>query len=288
MINIDRISNYFINSFSIDLEPGTLAPSHNLEQVRIFRYYRLPYTVHVLSFQLECQPGESCVSICTTDPCSNNGTCIQRDAGFTCVCMGDFTGDTCETRIESADTTTATVTDATTTSNNITDATTTSNNATDSTTTSNSNNSKLKRRMVGAMCGSIITFVIISIIIISIIIITVLLRRRRMAKSSIGKSLRSMLINHLFIQSFAGWLSNCKMQMSRLQCIIRPMQSSRLSLCGHYCLCTYLHFVFDNQLAKLCSVPQGFHASSCMKPCYSNFPPQVFIYYKGRGNPPNK
>ena len=190
MIDIDPITNDFIDSFSIDLEPGTLAPGLDLERANVDGIFRLASTV--LSFQLECQPGfigESCVSICTTDSCSNNGTCIQSDAGFTCVCMGDFTGDTCETRIESADTTTATVTDATTTSNNVTDATTTSNNATDSTTTSNSNNSKLKRRMVGAMCGSIITFVIISIIIISIIIITVLLRRRRMAKSSIGKSL---------------------------------------------------------------------------------------------------
>ena len=41
--------------------------------------------------------------ICTTDPCSNNGTCIQSDTGFTCVCMGDFTGDTCETRIDNCE-----------------------------------------------------------------------------------------------------------------------------------------------------------------------------------------
>ena len=172
MIDIDRISNDFIDSFSIDLEPGTLAPGLNLERANVDGIFRSASTI--LSFQLECQPGfigESCVSICTTDSCSNNRTCIQSDIGFTCVCMGDFTGDTCETRIKSADTTTATVTDATTTSNNVTDATTTSNNVTDATTnvtvattTSSSNNSK--RVLIGAVCGSITTFIIISIIII--------------------------------------------------------------------------------------------------------------------------
>ena len=162
MIDIERITNDFIDSFSIDLEPGTLAPGLNLERANVDGIFRSASTI--LSFQLECQPGfigESCVSICTTDPCSNNGTCIQNDTGFTCVCTGDFTGDTCETRIESADTTTATVTDATT--------------------TSNSNNSK--RVLIGAVGGSIITFIIIGII-----IITVVLRMRRiMAKSPIGK-----------------------------------------------------------------------------------------------------
>ena len=55
-----------------------------------------------LSFEVECLPGfvgETCVSICSTDPCSNNGTCLQSASGFTCTCVGDFTGETCETRI---------------------------------------------------------------------------------------------------------------------------------------------------------------------------------------------
>ena len=220
MIDINLNSNNdFIDSFSIDLEPGTLAPGLDLEQVPIngiFGYgiiiiFRSVSTV--LSFQLECQPGfigESCVSICTTDPCSNNGTCIQSDIGFTCVCMGDFTGDTCETRIKSTGTTTATVTDSTTTSNNVTDATTTSNNVTDATTTSNnvlevtttssnSNNSKLKRVFIGAVGGSIITFVIINII-----IITVLLRWRNMAKSSIGNYLHNYVGTSRLLLLFFG------------------------------------------------------------------------------------
>ena len=29
----------------------------------------------------------------------NNGTCLQSVSGFTCACRGDFTGETCETRI---------------------------------------------------------------------------------------------------------------------------------------------------------------------------------------------
>ena len=37
--------------------------------------------------------------VCSTDPCSNNGTCLQSVSGFTCACRGNFTGETCETRI---------------------------------------------------------------------------------------------------------------------------------------------------------------------------------------------
>ena len=62
----------------------------------------------MLRIGVECQPGfigESCVPIdtCTTDSCSNNGTCIQSYTGFTCVCTCDFTGDTCETRIDNCE-----------------------------------------------------------------------------------------------------------------------------------------------------------------------------------------
>ena len=38
-----------------------------------------------LSFEVECSPGfagESCVPDCSTDPCSNNGTCLQSVSGF--------------------------------------------------------------------------------------------------------------------------------------------------------------------------------------------------------------
>ena len=108
MIDRDNPSNSatdeLIESFSINLEPERLTPGLNLESVNVSGRFGLASTV--LSFQLECQPGfigESCVEICTTDPCSNNGTCIQSDTGFTCVCMGDFTGDTCETRIDNCE-----------------------------------------------------------------------------------------------------------------------------------------------------------------------------------------
>ena len=94
--------NELTDSFALDIEPDTLAANSDtpllVNGIGVFGFAFV-----ALSFQLECQPGfigGNCVSICTTDPCSNNGICIQSDTSFTCVCTGDFTGDTCETRID--------------------------------------------------------------------------------------------------------------------------------------------------------------------------------------------
>ena len=37
-------------------------------------------------------PGE-----CKTQPCKNGGTCIPKESGFSCNCLGNFTGSVCET-----------------------------------------------------------------------------------------------------------------------------------------------------------------------------------------------
>ena len=213
-----------IESFSIDLEPGRLAPGLNLESVIVSGRFGLASTV--LSFQLECQPGfigESCMDICTTDPCSNNRTCIQSDTGFTCVCMGDFTGDTCETRIDNCEgvdcnsgtcvdgvemftcqcdsgysgdlcevpTTTsssAATADITTTSRSTATADTTPTSSStaiaDTTTTSSSSSSVL----AGAVGGSVVfIIIIIAIIIIVVSLVFVFLRQRVIPSSTKGK-----------------------------------------------------------------------------------------------------
>lgn len=41
------------------------------------------------------------VDLCYSTPCTNGGTCVRREAGYTCVCSDDFTGVNCETRIDS-------------------------------------------------------------------------------------------------------------------------------------------------------------------------------------------
>ena len=60
-----------------------------------------------LSFQLECLPGffgEECLNstvICDTSPCDNGGVCSPDVTnGFTCTCVGDFTGRSCDVTID--------------------------------------------------------------------------------------------------------------------------------------------------------------------------------------------
>ena len=89
-----------VDSFAIDMAAETYVPGTS-QLVNVAGTFQLASTV--LRIGVECQPGfigESCVPI---DSCSNNGICIQNDTGFTCVCMCDFTGDTCETRIDNCE-----------------------------------------------------------------------------------------------------------------------------------------------------------------------------------------
>ena len=34
------------------------------------------------------------VNLCYSDPCGNNGQCLQREGGYTCNCLSQFTGKT--------------------------------------------------------------------------------------------------------------------------------------------------------------------------------------------------
>ena len=101
----DTTQSEFMDSFAIDLAAETYVAGTS-QLVNVTGTFQLASTV--LRIGVECQPGfigESCVPIntCTTDSCSNNGICIQNDTGFTCVCMCDFTGDTCETNLGPAE-----------------------------------------------------------------------------------------------------------------------------------------------------------------------------------------
>ncbi|XP_063379045.1 protocadherin-like wing polarity protein stan [Cydia fagiglandana] len=42
------------------------------------------------------------VDLCYSSPCTNNGTCIRREGGYTCVCAPGFTGVNCETVLTKA------------------------------------------------------------------------------------------------------------------------------------------------------------------------------------------
>ena len=60
-----------------------------------------------LSFELECLPGfsgEECLDstlICDPSPCDNGGVCSpDATTGFTCTCVGDFTGRSCDMTID--------------------------------------------------------------------------------------------------------------------------------------------------------------------------------------------
>ena len=106
MIDYDVTTRFeFIDSFAIDMAAETYVAGTS-QLVNVTGTFQLASTV--LRIGVECRPGfigESCVPIdtCTTDSCSNNGICIQNDTGFTCVCMCDFTGNTCETRIDNCE-----------------------------------------------------------------------------------------------------------------------------------------------------------------------------------------
>ena len=102
MVDIDpSLPHELVDAFFMDIEPSLVAAGGGMTEVishtGIFEIANIE-----LSFEVECLPGfagESCVPVCSTDPCSNNGTCLQSVSGFTCACRGDFTGETCETTI---------------------------------------------------------------------------------------------------------------------------------------------------------------------------------------------
>ena len=91
----------FIESFAIDINPIGLLAGEVTEAMIFTGLFGFANTT--LSFEVDCLPGfvgEFCVPDCSTDPCSNNGTCRQNVSGIACECRGDFTGETCETMID--------------------------------------------------------------------------------------------------------------------------------------------------------------------------------------------
>ena len=91
----------FIESFAIDINQIGLLAGEVTEAMIFTGIFGFANTT--LSFEMECLPGfvgEFCVPDCSTDPCSNNGTCLQSVSGIICECRGDFTGETCETMID--------------------------------------------------------------------------------------------------------------------------------------------------------------------------------------------
>ena len=85
----------------MDIQPANFPAGSGKTELASF-IGRFGFANVTLSFEVECLPGfagESCVPVCSTDPCNNNGTCLESVSGFTCACRGDFTGETCETRI---------------------------------------------------------------------------------------------------------------------------------------------------------------------------------------------
>lgn len=41
------------------------------------------------------------VDLCYSNPCKNNGNCLRREGGYTCVCTAYYTGENCETKLDS-------------------------------------------------------------------------------------------------------------------------------------------------------------------------------------------
>ena len=102
MVDIDPSPPHeLVDAFFMDIEPSLVAAGGGMTEVISVPGLYMIANIG-LSFEVECLPGfagESCVPVCSTDPCSNNGTCLQSVSGFTCVCRGNFTGEICETRI---------------------------------------------------------------------------------------------------------------------------------------------------------------------------------------------
>jgi len=87
-----------VESFAVDVQTQQLGSGVNTLYNGTFGFASAG-----LSFEIECLPGftgENCIAMhCSRAPCSNGGTCLQSASGFTCACRGDFTGETCQTRI---------------------------------------------------------------------------------------------------------------------------------------------------------------------------------------------
>ena len=119
----DESRDEFVESFTVDISSTTLAAGSGMSSTffinGLFRFASIS-----LSFEVECLPGfvrETCVPICSTGhyhgddtgdtyqkgtdscqgvECSNNGSCVDGDQSFTCLCQQGFTGQLCDTKFD--------------------------------------------------------------------------------------------------------------------------------------------------------------------------------------------
>ena len=47
---------------------------------------------------MQLYEGRNCQDFvpCRSNPCLNNGQCVDNDAGFICTCVANYAGDRCE------------------------------------------------------------------------------------------------------------------------------------------------------------------------------------------------
>ena len=203
MIDRDGPLNFngdeFVDAFLININQTMIAAGGGMTEV-ISQTGIFGIATTTLSFEVECLPGfagESCAALCSTDNCSNNGTCLQSVSGFTCACRGDFTGETCETRIndcQDVDCNDGTCVDGvacqcdpgftgefceeriTTAGMTINDATTGSNSGTMGNISSSSSSNNVGA-VAGAVMGSIVVLVIATAIVAMILIVCIWKRK---------------------------------------------------------------------------------------------------------------
>ena len=105
VLDDDNNRDDLIDIFVVDLKPTDLVAGA-VTIPRDMISGRLGIATIELSFQLECLPGFSggeCTPVCDSAPCSNSGSCepnVTSAGGFTCTCVGDFTGQTCDVMID--------------------------------------------------------------------------------------------------------------------------------------------------------------------------------------------
>ena len=95
-----------VDVFFVELTPLVVVAGTNMTTLQNFSG-RYGIATIELSFQLECLPGffgGLCLNstlICDTTPCRNGGLCSPDEIdGYTCTCVGDFTGRSCDMTID--------------------------------------------------------------------------------------------------------------------------------------------------------------------------------------------
>ena len=236
MIDCDSrpFSDEVVDPFLIDISQTMIAAGSGMTEVMSHTgIFGIANTT--LSFEVECLPGfagESCVPVCSTDPCSNNGTCLQSVSGVTCACRGDFTGETCETRIndcQDVDCNDGTCVDGVLSFNCQCDPgftgefcerriTTAGMNINDVTTGSNSGkigNSSNSSSNVGAVAGAVVGSIVVLVIAAAIVAIVLIVCIWKQKSSSIAAMQGIIILTH----AAPGLLQLCCWCMRSVSCM---------------------------------------------------------------------